>query len=1067
MAPKEKPEEKKDIDNRNQALEKKQKDHEKKQDTENKNDKRDVKQEPPKGAEKPKPGDNTQRENGGQTGDQRTDPGARNPDTRENPPGEPPPGMDPDHERRNQEIENAIKNAEQDGHAGREKQGPTPPETKVDPGENRAKPDKGPMTPPPAEEHGSKTDPNKTDMGDGPAGQQRTGNVDNTAMDEKGSAKDKGDTKADSPQEGEGKKEKNGFGQAGEKPGETKPDSNEPSGAKTGTPEKTDRPEKGTAHNQPNKPDPTDPKAKDQRAPGEVKHDKDTTASDTKTASGEKGGMNDTPPAGAGGTKPQQSPAAGEKRDTKKDQTADAGGTRGGPKEDNPAGGTHPEKKSDGSREEAKGGSKGGPGTHPPNSEQGDLERELGELEREINSPNPEVSENAKATVDRLMRNPKTREQTKRKLDEMKKNAQDELAKKKADQLRSSGEQAANNYDKEKPDQEKVETLSKKLNSKDQGERREAEERIKDWEKNPETKKDLQGANEQLRKNDPAGADRVQNAMDKAEQARAGNSGQSPKLDEKQMKDLAKDLNGSDEKAKSDAQNKLQQVAKDEKGAKNAQDRFNDMASKAPDGSKEQQDLKNAADQAGKMANELAKKDTPPKGGTPKLDEKQMKDVAKDLNSSDEKAKADAQEKLKQMAKDPKSAKEAQEKFNEMADKAPEGSKEQQDLKAAADQAGKMAKEMANKDTPPKGGTPKVDPKDLEKAAKQLASGDPKDKQKAMEQLKEMMKDPKAREQAQEMLKDMADNAKTPEDKQALENAMKQAEQIAKEMGDKPQPKLDPKDLKDMANKMAGKDEKAKQEATEKMKDLMKDPKTREQAMKMMEEMAKNAKNTPEEAEAMKDAMKQAAAMAKNQPQKDIDPKDLAEMAKEFEKMDPKAKEELKKKFDEMMKDEKFREEMKKQAEQMAKQPRSPEEQRQLNEMLKQLGGGFPEIKGTPDPSDPRNKLKAAELLLDKFKKNMTNEEFGKLLNWTDEQKAQWIKDQEALIAGLRKQAEKPDWQRDRTARSPLPTGPTPVTLEPKGTGDERRGTKAPPPAGYADPYDKFTRGSQPSEPKR
>src|SRR5262249_436955 len=342
---------------------------------------------------------------------------------------------------------------------------------------------------------------------------------------------------------------------------------------------------------------------------------------------------------------------------------------------------------------------------------------------------------------------------------------------------------------------ENVEKLANQLGSKDERERKEGEQRAKDWEKNAQTKKDLGAANDELRKKDPAAADRVQNAMDKAEQARAGQSGDSPKLDEKQMKDLAKDLNGSDEKAKSDAQNKL-----------------------------------------------------------------------------------------KQMAKDQKSAKDAQEKFNEMADKAPEGSKEQQDLKNAADQAGKMAKEMAKKDTPPNGGTPKVDPKDLEKAARQLASGDPKDKEKAMEQFKEMMKDPKAREQAQQMLKDMADNAKTPEDKQALENAAKQAEQIAKEMGDTPTPKLNPKDLKDMAQTMAAKDEKAKQEATEKMKDLMKDPKSREQAMKMMEEMAKNAKNTPEETEALKNAMKEASEMAKNQPPKDIDPKDLAEMAKQFEK---------------------------------------------------------------------------------------------------------------------------------------------------------------------------------------
>src|SRR5262249_7667318 len=215
-----------------------------------------------------------------------------------------------------------------------------------------------------------------------------------------------------------------------------------------------------------------------------------------------------------------------------------------------------------------------------------------------------------------------------------------------------------------KPRRENVEKLENQLGSKDERERKEGEQRAKDWEKNAQTKKDLGAANDELRKKDPAAADRVQNAMDKAEQARAGQSGDSPKLDEKQMKDLAKDLNGSDEKAKSDAQNKLKQIAKDQKSANDAQDKFNEMADNAPEGSKSQHDRQTADDQAGKIVEEMAKTGTQQSGDPPKLDEKQMKDLAKDLNGSDEKAKSDAQEKLKQMAKDQKSAKDAQEKFN-------------------------------------------------------------------------------------------------------------------------------------------------------------------------------------------------------------------------------------------------------------------------------------------------------------------------------------------------------------------------------------------------------------------
>jgi len=348
-----------------------------------------------------------------------------------------------------------------------------------------------------------------------------------------------------------------------------------------------------------------------------------------------------------------------------------------------------------------------------------------------------------------------------------------------------------------------------------------------------------------------------------------------------------------------------------------------------------------------------------------------------------------------------------------------------------------------------------------------MAGNDEKAKEQAREKLKDMMKDPKTREQAQEMLKDMEKNATTPEDKQAMENARKNAEQLAKEMGNKPEPKLNPEDLKNLAKQMNSKDEKAREQAREKMQEMMNDPKARDKAREMMEQMANDSKNTPEDTEALKNAMREAAEMAKKEPPKDIDPKKLEELAKEFDKLDQKDKEELKKKFDEAMKDEKFREEMKKKAEEMAKQPKSPEEQRQFDEMMKQLGGSFPEFKGTPDPADPRNKLKAAELLLDDFKNKTKDKKFqDDYLKWTDEQVAQWIKDQEAVIASLRKQAEKTDWRNTRDARSRLGGGPTSVKLEGKTGPDPKVGGRYSPPAGYVDPYKKFT-GGQPSEPKR
>jgi hypothetical protein len=224
---------------------------------------------------------------------------------------------------------------------------------------------------------------------------------------------------------------------------------------------------------------------------------------------------------------------------------------------------------------------------------------------------------------------------------------------------------------------------------------------------------------------------------------------------------------------------------------------------------------------------------------------------------------------------------------------------------------------------------------------------------------------------------------------------------------------------------------------------MMKDPKSREEAMKALEEMAKNMKNTPEDQKAIDDAMKKASEMAKDQPQPKVDPKDLAELAKEFDKMDPKAKEELKKQMDEAMKDPNKREEMKKKAEEAAKNM-SPEQKKQFDDMMRQLAGKDYLDEGKPDPADPRNKLKAAELVLDKFKKN---EKAVEALGWTEEQKAQWIKDQEAVIEGLRKQVETGDWTRNRNVTTPGSGGIMKPELGERKSGDVIRGGRYAPPS--------------------
>jgi hypothetical protein len=1061
-----KADEQRKIDNQNKKREKDQQNFEKKQDQRNQTEKRDVQQPPPKGAENPEKGPNDQanppqRKEG--------DPGAAKPQdsgmggTQETRPDMPPqdsnpPTGNPQQDQQTEQVKNAIKQGEREQNAADAKDGPntTPPDAKVDPSGSRPNPPQDPMGTPPAGDHTPKTDPKNDMTGENSAGGSRGGKVDNT-KDEKADAKDGGEPPMPGGMPEEKGGDKQSFGGTSDDASKPKPDAKQP--AKGGPepkagPEPKGGDEKAGAHPD-TKPDPTNPQRGTSTAKGGTKPEPDVKPAETKRGSDEPGPTGDKPPSDAAAEKPKEAEGAGGSRpQPKKEEVTDNGGSRRGPpKDDDSAGGDRPQPKdgSGGSKEDiAKGGNKGGPGTpQGPNSEQSELDRDLGELDREINSPNPKVDDRKKSDVQRLMRNKETREKTRQKLDELERNAKDPLTRDKAHDLRNSGEQAAKDYDNERPNQDNMDRLSKTLNSQDKREREDAEQRLKDWQNNPETKKELDEQNDRLAKKDPKSAEQIKDAMTKNEQARnqAGN-GSDQKLDEKDLQQMAKDLNGSDEKAKADAKQNLQKMMQDPKTRQQAQEKLNEMAKNAQ--GQDKKDLETAAKQAGEMANQMAGKEPGPKPEQ-KIDPKDIKNAAEKLANGSEKEKQEARDQLDKMMKDPKAAAEAQKQLQQMANDA-KTHEEKKALEDAAKKAGELAK----------GNQPKMDPKDLADAAKKLANGTPEEKQRAQEHLKEMMKDPQKAEEARKQLEEMAKNAK-PEDKQALQDA---AKELAKEMGPKEGSQPKPEDMKNMADKLAGNDPKAKEEAQKQLKEMMKDPKAREQALKQLEEMAKNAK--PEDKQALQEALKQANEMAKNQPPKP-DAKDLQDLAKQLDKMDPKAKEELRKKFEDAMKDPKTKEEFDKLAKEMAKQPKTPEEQKQFEDLMHQMGGHFPDYIGKPDPADPRNKLRSAEMLLEKF-----NKDRAKLipqLGWTEEQAEKWAKDQEATIAALRKQAEKGDWRTNREVKSPTAGGPTPVTLNPKDGGNLQKGGQAPPPPGYVDPYRKFTtegsNAGKAGEPKR
>ena len=66
----------------------------------------------------------------------------------------------------------------------------------------------------------------------------------------------------------------------------------------------------------------------------------------------------------------------------------------------------------------------------------------------------------------------------------------------------------------------------------------------------PETKKDLEEQVDELKKKDRDAGESVEEAMKKDEQAATTGNERAPKIDEKQLAEMAKDLNGNDEKTK-------------------------------------------------------------------------------------------------------------------------------------------------------------------------------------------------------------------------------------------------------------------------------------------------------------------------------------------------------------------------------------------------------------------------------------------------------------------------------------------------------------------------------------
>lgn len=355
------------------------------------------------------------------------------------------------------------------------------------------------------------------------------------------------------------------------------------------------------------------------------------------------------------------------------------------------------------------------------------------------------------------------------------------------------------------------------------------------------------------------------------------------------------------------------------------------------------------------------------------MDPKDALQAAKDLNSPDKSKQEAARKKLDDKL--------GEQNRKEIEKQAGDLNSADKDKKAAAE---KKVEDIANKANreQAKGGPagepkPKVDPKDVQQAIDDLKSGDPAKKEAARRKLDEQL-GKGAGDKAEEALKDAQnpDKNKQAEGQKKLDNLKQQAEQLAKNQQAKsgPEGQPDPKQKGQPDPKQKGKEltKKEVDDLVKKAGDLTsEDPKKREAA-----EQEFDQKLGKENREKIQDALK------KQQNQKGTDEQAAKEARKRVEEMANKG------------------------------EPK--------DDGRRSSPGQKPETINPALEDNPANRLKSAELQLEKFKRNKDNKEVLDRLKWTPEQYEEFLRSYEKEVDRLRAEATKPEVPPEL----PVPPGP-------------------------------------------
>ncbi|WP_439620920.1 hypothetical protein [Gemmata sp.] len=317
--------------------------------------------------------------------------------------------------------------------------------------------------------------------------------------------------------------------------------------------------------------------------------------------------------------------------------------------------------------------------------------------------------------------------------------------------------------------------------------------------------------------------------------------------------------------------------------------------------------------------------------------------------------------------------------------------------------------------------------KELEQAARDLNSADPQKRKDAQDKLDKAIGEDK-RKELEQTAKDLQsdDPAKREAAQKKLDDAKKQAQEQANKGGE-------PKTKEGATGEPKGKDGKGG-DAKDKGKELTKDD---------IAELAKkagdlNSKDDKKRAEAEKEFDKKIGKEAREELQKEF-----AKQQPMGDPADPKGQDDLKKQIEE----------------QARKNP--PKGKGDKTDEFTPGGGASAEPPKPEDPTDPKNKLKTAQLQLEEFEKNRYNKDLQDKLGWTQEQYDAFLKAQAERLQQMQKETAKQD-EEARTAPPPgdptikLGTGGKVETLGPGfGTGPTGTGAVYSPP-GFEDAKKRF-----------